>query len=134
MSFRLKRISRFVNSYDKDLYAKSVKDIITVWRKNSNPAAYEYFDDELNTDQFIIALTDSWSMSGNPVDWGLDPIYWKIMSMDSWHRINMYDEFCRRRERMMENKERARRNENRAIAADLRSEFAKATNDIIVQK
>lgn len=80
--------------------------------------------------QFITALTHDWKLTGIPVDRGIDPLMFKIRQMDSWQRGSELDAMRKRREREKEDQDRQKRNETRAIAADLRKEFAAATNDI----
>lgn len=81
------------------------------------------------SDQLVLPITDNWTESGKPVDWGIEPIFWKIQQLDGY-RDDGYEEFVKQRERIKSNKERAHRNEIKALAYDCRREFAKATNEI----
>lgn len=78
----------------------------------------------------IIPVTDNWNESGMPVDWGIEPILSQLQKQDSWRDDGDYDRFCRARQARKEDKARAFKNEVKAIAADCRTEFARATNDI----
>lgn len=135
MSLAEQRMTSKLRRFDKDLYARrNLFGHMVVMRRNQNPAAYEYMDGKLSQDQFIIALTDNWALRGKPVEWGYEPIYSKLREMDSWSRQTLYEEFCKARELREQDEERQRTNELHAHLADIRKDFAKATNDIIVRK
>ncbi len=85
----------------------------------SGPASY-----------FICALTDNWTLQGKPVDWGIDPVMNRIRDMDLWGSNHSLDKMRERREKLKADKDNSQRNETRAIAADMRKDFARATNDI----
>ena len=80
--------------------------------------------------QFILALTDTWTLQGQPVEWGMEPIMAKLRSMDSWREDTILDSIVAERERREASKAQTNKNEFRARAYDLRKEFAEATNDI----
>lgn len=80
--------------------------------------------------KWATSLTHNWSASGRPVDWGIDHIVNRINSIDREKFYSFYDEMNRKREEDVKLQERARKNEYRAIAADMRRDFAKATNDV----
>jgi hypothetical protein len=84
--------------------------------------------------QFILALTDNWKLDGNPVDWGVEPLGRMLRSMDAWNNDSYFSEMVKRREMEEEDRNRMRMNEFRAIAADSRRDFAKATNEFVIQK
>ena len=81
-------------------------------------------------DDLILPVTENWLASGRPVDWGIEPIFWKIQELDSWRDDGDYDRFCKTRENKKNDRTRAHKNEMRALAADCRREFASATNEI----
>lgn len=80
--------------------------------------------------QLILSLTHDWKPSGMPVEWGVEPVLEMLRSMDSWTDPSMFTRMIARRERMESDAERAKRNEIRARAADMRRDFARSTNDI----
>lgn len=131
MSGRAQRISEVVKRYDSALFARWTPKGIHVMRKVEKyitPLA----DLEGSSGQhvFIMALTDDWNLRGSPVDWGIEPIMMEIRSRDQWALEGEFERMRVRREKMESDRVRERRNQNRAVAADLRKEFARATNDI----
>jgi len=81
-------------------------------------------------DQFIMSFTEDWQEGSKPVDWGVEPLLERIQEIDSWRDDTGYQRFCERRERNERIKKQTLRNELRARAADMRVDFAKATNDL----
>lgn len=139
MDWRVRRINKLLKEYDKQLYCrrdaagtihvyrKAVRFVHFKWRGQKYAHASFY-------DQYIISLTDNWFHDGKPVDWGLEPIWRKFLQMDSWRDDTGYDRWAKSRDKYHEDQDRMRRNEFRAIAADMRKDFAKATNDFVVRK
>lgn len=79
--------------------------------------------------QLILSLTHDWKPSGQPVEWGIEPVLERLRSMDSWTDPSMFTRMVSKRERMESDKARSKSNEIRARASDMRQEFARATND-----
>ena len=139
MDARTFRIDSFVRQFDRKLYARRINGMIQIWREGERSEVIPIEAEDQNyilrpNPQFILALTDNWKLSGNPVDHGLEPLGRMLRSMDAWNDDSYFDRMFKARERAEEDKSRARRNEFRAIAADSRRDFAKATNDIVVRK
>lgn len=131
MDHGLLRLNRNIKAYDRDLYAvKGANGVVQIMRKTNNTDAFLYGDSIIARDQLVFALTDSWKLSGRPVEWGIDPILRKLSEMDAWSKERIYEDLVRTRERNEELRRRRNQNELRALAADCRKEFAKATNDI----
>ncbi len=80
--------------------------------------------------QFILALTDTWTLQGQPVEWGLEPLAWKLREMDSWRSDQEIKGMRQERERLKGIQANSKRNDLRAQAADMRKDFARATNEI----
>jgi hypothetical protein len=135
MDAKLTQLSRLLKRYDSDLFPKrSMDGALGVYRKKKR---YQFFDFQGSVllysqeyDELILPVTDTWVETGVPVDWGIEPILWQIQKTDSWRDDTQYDRFCQEREERKRNRERAFRNEIRAIASDTRREFAEATNEI----
>lgn len=133
MDFRTRRITQELQKHDRSLYAiKSESGMFQVWRKADKWSAADVDVDESgsNPTQFILALTDTWTLKGNPVEWGLDPIMRRIQEMDLWTKESFLDNLRKERARSKELRERATKNEMKARAYDMRKEFAQATNEI----
>lgn len=139
MDSRTARVSRLVRSYDRKLYAQRINGMIQVWREGERSEVLPYEVEDANyilrpNPQFIFALTDDWKLGGQPVDWGIEPLSWKIRSMDAWRDDSYFDRMLKSREREEEEKDRTRRNEFRAIAADYRKDLASATDEFVLHK
>lgn len=136
MNAKLRQISRLLKRYDSDLYPKQFADgALGIMRKKRLWDFYRLNDGTVlwhgfEADQLVLPITDNWTESGKPVDWGIEPILGQIQKLDAWRDDGDYDRFVKDRERRKENKERERRNEFRALAYDCRREFAQATNEI----
>lgn len=133
-----KRLTRELKAYSRDLYAeRSPNGAVQIYRKATRYESYEFDGKTLTValpmPQLIVCLTDDWTMRGNPVEWGIEPVCWKIRSIDSHRDDSYFEKMVKQREEEEENKKRAKKNEFRAIAADMRKDFAKATNEIVVQ-
>lgn len=136
MGARARRLTTHLRGHDAQLFARSEMDgSIRVYRHGTR---YEKFD--FNGDTFIVsrpdsflvlALTHNWSIAGEPVDWGIDPLLSKIKESD-FHRTGelLADQLRKERERDQALTDRANRNEIKARAYDMRRDFARATNEI----
>lgn len=133
MSWRVTRLNQELRKHDRNLFVVNSNGMIQVWRKADRWQANELSYDESGHSQpmqFIAALTDNWQATGSPVDLGIEPVLYKIQNMDSWNKGSQLEAMRKRREKEKEDQKRQKVNETRAIAADLRKDFAKATNDI----
>jgi hypothetical protein len=133
---RLRRINRELRSYDRNLFAVQANTgVIHVLRKAEKWEAADALDieeaDKSTRPQFIFATTDDWTQSGSPREWGIEPIMEHLRAMDSWTASERpLAKIRRNRERLEQETKRAWENTNRAIAADMRRDFARVTNDI----
>lgn len=134
MSWRVKRLTREIRIHDRCLFAvESANGVIQIWRKANRWDAADLLSEETGHSQpmqFITALTDTWQADGKPIERGIEPLMFRLRQMDGWMRGSQLEEMRKRREDEAEDLKRQKRNETRAIAADLRKEFAAATNDI----
>lgn len=139
MDTYVKRLTQEVKSYSKDLYAdRSPNGSVQIYRRATRYESYEFEGKVLTVSlplpQLVLCLTDNWLPSGKPVEWGVEPICWKIRSMDSHRDDSYFEKMVKQREEIDSINQQSRRNEIRAIAADMRKDFAKATNDVSVQR
>lgn len=137
MNAKLHQISRLLKRYDSDLYPKRFDDgALGIMRKKWrwdfiwSPGASGRLWFTFRDDHLVLPITDNWQEWGKPVDWGIEPILQKIQQLDGWRDDEDYDRFVKDRENRKADKQRAHRNEMRALAADCRREFAHATNEI----
>ena len=135
MDSRVKRITQLVKGFDSRLYAhRAGSGVVQIHRQADKWEAADLCQEVPDLarlrPQFILALTNDWSPFGNPVEWGLEPITRKLLEMDGWRDDRQFNEMRERRNSAQRDRERQNRNELRARAADMRRDFAKATNDI----
>jgi hypothetical protein len=135
MDWKLERLNNEVKSYWRDLYAiRTSSGMLQIYKRGVRWETFTFEGRTLHysrpNPQFILALTDTWTLTGKPVDWGIEPTMSRIREMDSWRDDRIYEDLVKERERAKANKDRAYRNEIRARAYDLRKDFARATNDI----
>lgn len=121
-----------LEKFDRDLFAMQAPNgRIDIYRKVDalkRAMVMEEFQPPMT--QLIISLTDTWMASGTPVEWGIDSIFDRLNWMDSWKDDGMFQRMRRNREREEQITRNRFKNEARAIAADMRKDFAKATNDL----
>ena len=138
MFTRENRITQEVRKVDPLLYAvRTNAGMIQVWRKADKPTieGLTEFEDSSKTGSayFVLALTDNFKLTGRPVDIGLEPLSRKLREMDTWSDPDQFTNMVKRRDNETKDKERTKSNNMRAIAADLRKDFAAATNDVVVR-
>lgn len=135
MSFCLGKLNQRLKKYDSLLYAtKNPLGNICIMRKASN---IEFVCDDLPSlprDHFIFALTTNLQAHGDKIDLGWEKIYEILTEMDWQVRQREYEKMVKRRELKKELKKREFSNNVRGLAADIRKDFAKATNDIVVRE
>lgn len=138
MDSRVRSVDSLVKRYDGKLLARrDNKGVIHVYRKRAIADSFRYEDISyvhvFYVDDYVISLTDTWTHEGKPVEWGLEPIWQKFCQMDSWRDDTGFERFCKSREKHEQDKQRQLKNTLRAKAADMRKDFAKATNDLVVR-
>lgn len=138
MDARVNRLNKELRKYDRDLFVErdSSFGVIHVYRHKPRFKVFEYdgstFAHSFNEKQYIMSLTSDWKASSHGVDWGIEPFMRRISEIDSHRDDSGYEEFCRKRELAEKWKKEAQRNHHRAVAADMRKDFAKAFNDVVV--
>lgn len=132
---RAERLTQAVRSYDSALYViQASTGAYQVWRKEF-PKDWDGLTFSARSEkQFILALTNDWTLNGTPVEWGIDPLLNKLKEMDAWRDDSYYGQMVKERDINEANKHRRFKNNVRAMALDVRKEVAKASNDYIHQK
>jgi|GEM_PF-4123806 len=134
MRRRLERINAEVKKHDVRLFAvRSPAGVIEIHRKVDTRSASDLWSGSPSShvlSQFILALTPDWKQGGESVDWGLEPLMTEIRGRDSWRGNDLFQQMIEVRERIEQDRKRQERNEIRARAADVRKDFARATNNI----
>lgn len=131
-------LTKTLKRYDRDLFAEAAHDgQVRVFRKVRHAVPVVECEDYrlltlVDKKQFVIALTDTWTMQGNPRQWGSDFVLNKLREMDSQANERIFEEFERAEERREQSKRRSAKNELEGKASYYRRAFAKATDDILV--
>ncbi len=139
MDWKVLRVNQEIKKHDPTLFAyRTAKGAILILRKADRLAASDYNQTlpELSSlnPQLVLALTDTWRPDGNPVDMGLELILDQLKSMDMWNQWNILERVSKNRETEEDNRKRSFKNNVGALAADMRHDFAKATNDVIIRR
>lgn len=132
---RTKKLTQELKRHDRDLYVvRQPSGMHQVYRRSVRWETHEFEGQMLRVSrpnpQFVLPLTHDWSLQGKPVEWGIEPLLAEIKARDNWRDDSAFEEMKKRRDREASNRERENRNEFRARAADMRRDFARATNDI----
>ena len=132
MNWRTYRLNQELKGHDRDLFAQIVNGVIQIWRKTAkwSSADIDFSVGSSIPTQFLFALTHDWSLSGTPVDWGIEPSMNELLSRDLWSKPGYLDGLRKKRDREKDIKDQSNRNEMRARAADMRKDFARSTNEI----
>lgn len=134
---RTKLLTRHLRGYDRKLYAVRVSNgCIHVYRESTGFYPFEYdgisFLASYSSPNFILALTDDWTIRGRPVEWGVEPLMRRIQEIDCWRDDRIGEKLLQSYSKSEETKQKDLRNKNEAFFADQRSEFKKAFKDINV--
>lgn len=133
---RAKLLTSHLKEYDHDLYAirESSTGTIHVYRKAKRPIHFNYDDVNyvalVENPQFILALTDNWTLKGRPVDWGIDPLLERIRSIDSFNAAKKVQDLIASYEARSAQKDKDRKDSHEAWLRDNRNVFKRAFNDI----
>lgn len=122
MGSRQKQLDRAVKTHDSLLFVQETKPgRLDIYRKSS-----------LNSEapHFIFALTDDWTPTGRPVEWGVDVVVNRLKAHDLWRDENFVNQVIKDGEQAAESKERSFRNSVEAFVSEFRRDFARATSDI----
>lgn len=132
MDWSLARLNKEVKAFDSLLYAiRASNGMLQVYRQPIRAVANLFESTDFNPNPLLVlCLTDTWTIQGKPVEWGLEPVMERLRSMDQWQSGISYEEFCKQRDLGESNEKRAFTNEVRARAMDVRKDFARLTDDI----
>lgn len=136
MSYWLGRLNSMLYAYDRELYAKQGYDgKVIVYRKAKTWESY-VLDDGMaltyakDSDHYIFALTDNWSMSGKVRHWGLEPVLSHLKEIDPWRDSSVCERVIEQHEKKLKERERSSKNKHEDLAHEMRGDFKKAFSDI----
>lgn len=137
MSVYLKSYTRALKHYDPDLFASRTKDgVACIFRRSKR---YEPVCELEGTPllvlikdyQLVFPLTDTWTMKGEPRDWGIDYVLSRVKECDVLANQKLFDEMDEQNEKVDKIKKKDLKNEMESFWIDERRRFAKATDDIL---
>ncbi len=137
MSVFLHSYTKALKRYDSDLFAERTRDgAACVFRKIKRfvPVCEGEGFRLLNLQedkQFVFALTDTWTLSGTPRDWGIDDVVGRIQQLDSWAHKDLLERLDAENEKVDESNKRSMKNEMEAFWSHEHSRFKKATGDVL---
>lgn len=131
----VERLTQELKTYSKDLYAERASNgTVQVYRKTVRWESFEFQGKSLAVSrlrpELVFPLTDTWTVRGKPVEWGIEPVSWKIREMDAQRDDSYLERMEKENERVDQIRKQSHLNEVKATAADMRKDFAKAVNDI----
>ncbi len=125
---RAKQIDRYLKEYDSKLYAKARYGRIDVLRKGERLVAYDLGSWSLvapiREDHLVMSLTHDWSVTGRPVDWGIEPLLARLKFSDLW-RHDIASDVIKAKERELASTDRALDNQTEAFWKENRRAWAK---------
>ena len=128
MEARAKTLTRYIQEYDRELYAKARYGRIDILRKSFRYVAYDVDGMTLlspvENDWLVTSLTHNWNVTGRPVDWGIEPVLARLRSIDL-HRRDLANEIIEAKEKDLESKDRTMDNNLEAFWKDNRRLWAK---------
>jgi hypothetical protein len=87
----------------------------------------------LKVDPYLVmALTDTWSVSGEPVEWGVDVVLNRLKAIDLSKNPDIFKDMDELDEKVEERKQKDMSNSIESFLYDFRSQFKKTFNDINV--
>lgn len=127
---RTRLVTTEIQKLDTELYAeRNDSGVILIMRNHKVWDCFEYqgiaYGYTRNAPHYIMALTDTWSLNGRAVDWGLIPIRFRLQEIDSWNRGRVVDTLIESYEAAEVSRKRSRMNSHEAFLKDKRSVFKK---------
>ncbi len=133
----LKSYTRALKNYDRDLFAdRNNAGMPCVFRKVKRwvmvceDEAFR-FANLVEDKQFVFAITDTWTLRGEPRDWGIDDVVGRIQKLDTLAQKDFFEKMDAENERQDSIKRKDLRNEMEAFWSHERNRFVKTTNDIL---
>lgn len=131
---RAKKLTMFLKSYDKNLYALAEYDSTKVYKKAYRFSWYDLDGSTIGYaheyGSYICALTTNWNLTGTPVDWSFDQVLERIKSIDLQNEFNESKKVIENLENDYEVRARHMHNLHEDIAREVRPVFKKAFADV----
>jgi len=91
---------------------------------------YRQRRDKTSPPHYVFSLTDNWTLTGKPVEWGSEPILARLKAMDLWNSGVGLEEMFEHNDKVELSKERARKNNIESFLLDFRRQFAKTFDGV----
>lgn len=138
---RAEKVTREIRKYDRLLYCEKFNRDdgtgqvpLVIYRKLFRYETMEVDGNIIHykvpSPHYVFALTDTWSVNGTPVEWGILPIMARLRAMDLWKEETEVDRMKEHSEKVDLAKEKDMRNNIESFMYEFRSQFAKATDGI----
>lgn len=132
---RTRVLTKHLRRYDDKLYAKREQTgAIHVYRDGVGFYPFEWnglnFKASFPSPDFVLALTDNWTVRGRPIEWGIEPLLHRIQKIDGWRNDHMADKLIEGYERRDMQKKKDLHNQNEAFFGDHHRQFKKAFSEI----
>ncbi len=118
MNEKTRVMTKHLRRFDSDLTCERIP----------NNGAYGVYQRTVSGKHLILPMTENWSWEGRPVDWGIEPVLFKLR-FGSPNR-DVGDELISSYKKADEKRERDLHRNTADFLSEHRSTFAKATNDI----
>jgi hypothetical protein len=125
-----------VRKYDRELFAeRNGSGAICIMRRNFRqyPALvgrdHVIYSFTARPD-FVLALTDNWTITGTPVDWGADIVCQKLRGFDIWSDPDLLDKIDQENDKVDASINRDRMNKHEDYLKDHAKQIQKAWSDV----
>lgn len=78
----------------------------------------------------VFSLTDTWTKTGKPVEWGIEPVISRIKEHRAERHEQLMKDLLDSYEKQKKSQERDQQNKTEAFLGEFKTQFARATNDI----
>lgn len=136
------RYNRIVKKHDKKLFVTTnrISKVLEVYRENYTPETYDisgitgepncYLTGILPNHHYIMSLTDTWTVFGNPTFYGETYLLDRLGFIDTWKSDSMANQMEKHNEKIDQSSKRAFNNEVEAFTHDFRNDFKKTFSDV----
>jgi hypothetical protein len=122
VDWRLASINRAIRDYDSRLFASL--------QSNGRIDLFVKSRFGCHLPQYVLSLTDTWTMKGIPREWGIEPLIQRLHAIDGWKGKDAVDELEKAEETKEKSKEREFKNRTEDALYEAAPQIRRAWNDI----
>lgn len=129
-------LTKHLRAHDSELYCRRHpgSGVYCVYRKAVRWEDYLWEGGILRfsrpSKNLCFALTDTWQITGKPIDWGIEPVLERAKETHFSRNEERIEELIRSYQRAEESRARQLSNEAECFLTDFRRQFARTFNDI----